>query len=87
MNTSFIDAMPTDIGECKEAYDLIMSYLDQSSDKQINILFAGATGSGKSTFLKSLIRLEAVKKAARVFDKTLKLRFDEDEFYFMADMI
>ncbi|SFI17864.1 Transcriptional regulatory protein LevR, contains PRD, AAA+ and EIIA domains [Selenomonas ruminantium] len=32
-------------------------------------------------------KLAAVKKAARVFDKTLKLRFDEDEFYFMADMI
>ncbi|SFT72833.1 Transcriptional regulatory protein LevR, contains PRD, AAA+ and EIIA domains [Selenomonas sp. GACV-9] len=32
-------------------------------------------------------KFEAVKKAARVFDKTLKLRFDEDEFYFMADMI
>ena len=32
-------------------------------------------------------KLEAVKKAARVFDETLKLRFDEDEFYFMADMI
>ena len=32
-------------------------------------------------------KLEAVKKAARVFDETLKLRFDEDEFYFMANMI
>ena len=32
-------------------------------------------------------KLEALKKAARVFDETLKLRFDEDEFYFMANMI
>ena len=32
-------------------------------------------------------KLEAVKKAARVFDETLKLRFDEDEYYFMANMI
>lgn len=32
-------------------------------------------------------KLEAVKNAARVFDETLKLRFEEDEFYFMANMI
>ena len=32
-------------------------------------------------------KLEALKKAARVFDETLKLRFDEDEYYFMANMI
>jgi transcriptional regulatory protein LevR/transcriptional regulator with AAA-type ATPase domain len=32
-------------------------------------------------------KLEAVKKASRVFDETLKLRFDEDEYYFMANMI
>lgn len=33
------------------------------------------------------LKLAAVKKAARVFDDTLKLRFDEDEYYFMADML
>lgn len=32
-------------------------------------------------------KLAAVKKAASVFDKTLKLHFDEDEFYFIANMI
>ena len=32
-------------------------------------------------------KLVAVKKAASVFDKTLKLHFDEDEFYFIANMI
>lgn len=32
-------------------------------------------------------KLAAVKKAASVFDKTLKLHFDEDEFYFIASMI
>ena len=32
-------------------------------------------------------KLAAVKKAANVFDKTLKLHFDEDEFYFIASMI
>ncbi len=32
-------------------------------------------------------KLNAVKKAARVFEDTLKLHFDEDEFYFMVEMI
>lgn len=32
-------------------------------------------------------KLEAIKKAARVFDDTLKLRFEEDEYYFMANMV
>lgn len=32
-------------------------------------------------------KLKAVKNAARVFDETLKLQFEEDEFYFMANMI
>ena len=32
-------------------------------------------------------KLAVVKQAAGVFDKTLKLHFDEDEFYFIANMI
>ncbi len=32
-------------------------------------------------------KLYAIKKAASVFEKSLKLRFDEDEFCFMANMI
>ena len=32
-------------------------------------------------------KLAAVRKAAEVFETVLKLRFDEDEFYFMASMI
>lgn len=32
-------------------------------------------------------KLQAIKKAAKVFDKTLKLRFEEDEYYFIANMI
>ena len=32
-------------------------------------------------------KLAAIRKAADVFEKVLKLRFDEDEFYFMANMI
>ncbi len=54
MSTSFTDNMPTDINDNKEAYDIVMSYLDQSSDKQINILFAGATGSGKSSTINAI---------------------------------
>jgi len=29
----------------------------------------------------------ALQKAAQIFDETLKLRFDEDEYYFMANML
>ena len=39
---------------------------------------------------KSLVdaeKIAALKKAAQVFDETLKLRFDEDEYYFMANML
>lgn len=39
---------------------------------------------------KSLVderKLAALKKAAVIFDETLKLRFDEDEYYFMANML
>ena len=39
---------------------------------------------------KSLVdekKLAALKKAAQIFDETLKLRFDEDEYYFMANML
>lgn len=39
---------------------------------------------------KSLVderKLAALKKAAEIFDETLKLRFDEDEYYFMANML
>jgi transcriptional regulatory protein LevR len=39
---------------------------------------------------KSLVdkkKLMALKKAAQIFDETLKLRFDEDEYYFMANML
>ena len=39
---------------------------------------------------KSLVdstKLAAIRKAAEVFETALKLRFDEDEFYFMASMI
>ena len=32
-------------------------------------------------------KLIALKKAAQIFDETLKLRFDEDEYYFMANML
>ena len=32
-------------------------------------------------------KLMALKKAAQIFDETLKLRFDEDEYYFMANML
>ncbi|MCR5758685.1 MAG: sigma 54-interacting transcriptional regulator [Selenomonas sp.] len=32
-------------------------------------------------------KLMALKKAAKIFDETLKLRFDEDEYYFMANML
>jgi transcriptional regulatory protein LevR/transcriptional regulator with AAA-type ATPase domain len=39
---------------------------------------------------KSLVdkkKLMALQKAAQIFDETLKLRFDEDEYYFMANML
>lgn len=32
-------------------------------------------------------KIIALKKAAQIFDETLKLRFDEDEYYFMANML
>ena len=32
-------------------------------------------------------KLHALQKAAVIFDETLKLRFDEDEYYFMANML
>jgi len=32
-------------------------------------------------------KIFALKKAAKIFDETLKLRFDEDEYYFMANML
>ena len=32
-------------------------------------------------------KIMALKKAAKIFDETLKLRFDEDEYYFMANML
>lgn len=32
-------------------------------------------------------KLAALQKAAQVFNETLKLRFDEDEYYFMANML
>ena len=32
-------------------------------------------------------KLKAVKKAASVFEKSLNLRLEEDEYYFMADML
>ena len=32
-------------------------------------------------------KLMALKRAAKIFDETLKLRFDEDEYYFMANML
>ncbi len=66
MNDSFINAMPTDISDCKEAYDIIMSYLDKSSDKEINILFAGATGSGKSSTINSIFSKKVAKVGERV---------------------
>jgi len=33
------------------------------------------------------VKLEAVKKAARIFEDSLKLHFSEDEYYFMANML
>ena len=32
-------------------------------------------------------KLAAVKKAAKVFEESLKLHFSEDEYYFMANML
>jgi len=32
-------------------------------------------------------KILALKKAAQIFDETLQLRFDEDEYYFMANML
>jgi transcriptional regulatory protein LevR len=33
------------------------------------------------------VKLEAIKKAARIFEDSLKLHFSEDEYYFMANML
>ncbi len=42
---------------------------------------------GEDKSLVDVDKLEAIRKAAKIFESSLKLRFDEDEFYFMASMI
>jgi predicted GTPase len=70
MDTSFREKMTSEMGDCKEAMDLIMSYLDKSSDKQINILFAGATGSGKSSTINAIFSKNVAKVGVNVDPET-----------------